>query len=104
MSDRLRHTLDRLRNIMDGIRPAKLDTFTLKVKRLSFRLTDQEFHEISQTASSLGLTPQEYFVTLHHYAASQLKREPIQGEWYHPDAPKWSDEGFDAAGDADEDN
>ena len=76
---------EKIKEAMDGLRPHRLDGYTLKTKRLKFRLHDEEFEEIREMAESLGLTIAEYFCTLHRYAVKQLAPDPHGGEWVHPD-------------------
>lgn len=75
---------EKIQSVMDGVRVHRLDAYTLKTKSLKFRLHDEEFEEIRETAESLGLSIAEYFCTLHRYAARQLRSEPDTGEWVHP--------------------
>lgn len=74
----------RIQSVMDGVRAHRLESHTLKTKRLKFRLHDEEFEEIRETASGLGLTVPEYFCALHRYAVDHLRPDPSQGEWLHP--------------------
>ena len=76
---------EKIREAMEEVRPHRLDGYTLKTKRLKFRLHDEEFEEIRETAESLGLSIAEYFCTLHRYAAKHLAPEPEGGEWVHPE-------------------
>ncbi len=72
---------------MAGVKPHRLDSHTLKTKKLKFRLHDDEFEEIRETAESLGLSISEYFCALHRYAVEHLEPDPQAGEWAHP-APR----------------
>lgn len=75
------------RKIMDAmaeVRPHRLDSYTLKTKQLKFRLNDEEFEEIRETAEVLGLSISEYFCALHRYARPRLVPNPQAGTWSHP--------------------
>lgn len=75
---------EKIERAMEGVKPHRLDSFTLKTKSLKFRLHDDEFEEICEIAQSLGLSVSEYFCALHRYAAKQLRPDPSSGEWVHP--------------------
>ena len=77
---------EKISHAMEGLRPHRLDGYTLKTKRLKFRLHDEEFEEIRETAESLGLSISEYFCTLHRYAVKHLTPPP-GNEWVHPEPP-----------------
>lgn len=76
---------ERIKAAMAELRPHRLDAYTLKTKRLKFRLHDAEFEEIQETAESLGLSIAEYFCTLHRYAVKQLTPDPASSQWVHPE-------------------
>lgn len=69
---------------MSDVRPHRLDSYTLKTKQLKFRLNDEEFEEIRETAEKLGLSISEYFCALHRYARPRLVPEAQAGTWSHP--------------------
>ena len=75
---------EKIKLALADLRPHRLDSFTLKTKRLKFRLHDDEFAEIQETAESLGLSISEYFCALHRYAVKHLTPGPEAGEWVHP--------------------
>ena len=78
---------DAQRKIMEAmaeLRPHRLDSHTLKTKQLKFRLNDEEFEEIRETAETLGLSISEYFCALHRYARPRLIPDPGAGTWSHP--------------------
>lgn len=70
---------------MADVKPSRLDTFTLKTKRLKFRLHDEEFEEIREIAEGLGLSISEYFCALHRHAVKQLSPEGDSQQWVHPE-------------------
>jgi len=74
----------RIRDVMADLRPHRLDSHTLKTKQLKFRLRDEEFEDIRETAESLGLSITEYFCALHRYARPRLTPDPNAGNWLHP--------------------
>lgn len=74
----------RIKEAMDGVRPHRLDSYTLKTKQLKFRLHDEEFEEIRETAEMLGLSISEYFCALHRYARPKLIPNSQAGTWLHP--------------------
>lgn len=76
---------ERIRTALADVQPHCLDSHTLKTKKLKFRLHDEEFEEIRETAESLGLSIAEYFCTLHRYAVQRMQPEPHGGEWVHPE-------------------
>lgn len=82
---KLQDVEERIRSAMAGVKPHRLDTHTLKTKRLTFRMRDEEFEEIRETAESLGLSIAEYFCALHRYAVAELHPEPNGAEWVHPE-------------------
>lgn len=69
---------------MAEVRPHRLDSYTLKTKQLKFRLNDEEFEEIRETAEALGLSISEYFCALHRYARPRLIPNAQSGTWTHP--------------------
>lgn len=69
---------------MADVKPHRLDSHTLKTKQLKFRLNDEEFNEIRETAEMLGLSISEYFCTLHRYARPRLISSSEAGSWFHP--------------------
>lgn len=75
---------ERIKTALSDLRPHRLDSHTLKTKRLTFRLQDEEFTEIKETAEALGISITEYFCALHRYAVQRLDLEPEGGEWVHP--------------------
>jgi hypothetical protein len=74
----------RIMEAMEEVRPHRLDSYTLKTKQLKFRLNDEEFDEIRETAELLGLSISEYFCALHRYARPRLIPNPQAGKWTHP--------------------
>lgn len=74
----------RIMDAMADVRPHRLDSYTLKTKQLKFRLNDEEFDEIRETAELLGLSISEYFCALHRYARPRLIPNPESGTWLHP--------------------
>lgn len=74
----------RIKEAMEAVRPHRLDSYTLKTKQLKFRLHDEEFEEIRETAEMLGLSISEYFCALHRYARPKLVSNPQAGTWLHP--------------------
>lgn len=74
----------RIMEAMADVRPHRLDSYTLKTKQLKFRLNDEEFEEIKETAELLGLSISEYFCALHRYARPRLIPGPDAGHWLHP--------------------
>lgn len=69
---------------MADLKPHRLDSYTLKTKQLKFRLHDEEFEEIRETAETLGLSISEYLCALHRYARPRLLPDPEAGQWMHP--------------------
>lgn len=74
----------RIMEAMAEVKPHRLDSYTLKTKQLKFRLNDEEFDEIRETAELLGLSISEYFCALHRYARPRLAPDPQAGKWSHP--------------------
>jgi hypothetical protein len=74
----------KLMEAMSEVKPHRLDSYTLKTKQLKFRLHDEEFEEIRETAELLGLSISEYFCALHRYARPNLAPKPEAGQWLHP--------------------
>jgi len=75
----------RIETAMADVKPHRLDSYTLKTKRLKFRLHDEEFEEIREVAERLGLSISEYFCALHRHAAKHLLPENENEHWVHPD-------------------
>lgn len=74
----------KLMEAMSEVKPHRLESYTLKTKQLKFRLHDEEFEEIRETAELLGLSISEYFCALHRYARPKLTPDPQAGQWLHP--------------------
>lgn len=74
----------RIIDAMADLKPHRLDSYTLKTKQLKFRLNDEEFEEIRETAELLGLSISEYFCALHRYARPRLLPNSEANTWLHP--------------------
>lgn len=68
---------------MENLHVKRLEPHILKSKRLIFRMHDEEFEEVKNTAESLNMSVSEYFCTLHRYAVKRLQVPPGEAEWVH---------------------
>ena len=75
----------RIENALADVKPHRLESYTLKTKRLKFRLHDEEFEEIREVSEHLGLSISEYFCALHRHAVKHLLPENVNEHWVHPD-------------------
>lgn len=85
----------KIASAMEHVHAGHLRSRALLTKRLTFRMHEEEFDEIRQTAESLGMSISEYFCALHHHAAARLSGIQRDAEWVHRTSRRESDQDED---------
>ena len=73
----------KIASAMAHIHPRRLEPHRRTAKRLVFKLHEEEFEEIRQTAEALDMSISEYFCALHRYAVKRLDVSKKEAEWVH---------------------